>query len=364
MTDARPSLIDRCLDWLFRPRSLVVVMVRAGVTLATLGFGSGIGLELIYPSDQGPLTLRLDSGGASVLLLGTGLFGLVLIAIGLVWEWLIQSRAAKRLEKKRVLVVEVRGLRDTRGTPLSAAVPAAIEGHRESLLIDLRQQRDGTMVDPETAVQRISLLPRDLQMRLAEGDRSDNTLVYGGLAPVPLTFLTGVLVDDETAVTVMDWDRHSDRWRPLDAEDDLQRFDTLGLQHVAAGTSRVALAVSVSYHIDLPRIGEAIPEMPLVELRLQDGGSEAHWSQEKQAALAKQFFDVVVTLANRGVSEIHMFLAAPNSLVFTFGRRYDKRNLPRVIVYQYEKGHAIAYPWGIRMPVTGNGAAQVVLVGG
>ncbi|HLP66409.1 MAG TPA: SAVED domain-containing protein, partial [Rhizobium sp.] len=50
---------------------------------------------------------------------------------------------------------------------------------------------------------------------------------------------------------------------------------------------------------------------------------------------------------------IHLILAAQNSVAFNLGRRYDKRNLPGVIVYQYEANSEKKYPWGVRMPVHG-----------
>lgn len=39
--------------------------------------------------------------------------------------------------------------------------------------------------------------------------------------------------------------------------------------------------------------------------------------------------------------------------MFRFGRIYDKRNLPAVIAYQYERGETPPYPWGVKMPVSG-----------
>lgn len=62
----------------------------------------------------------------------------------------------------------------------------------------------------------------------------------------------------------------------------------------------------------------------------------------------------------RAEKRVHLVLAAPNSVIFTFGRRYDKRNLPEIIVYQYQRGEPIAYPWGVSMPVAGLDDAKVM----
>jgi hypothetical protein len=76
--------------------------------------------------------------------------------------------------------------------------------------------------------------------------------------------------------------------------------------------------------------------------------------------LADQLLDVAKALEGKGVKVIHLILAAQNSVAFNLGRRYDKRNLPHLIVYQFERGAEKKYPWGVRMPVSGQRAADVV----
>lgn len=47
------------------------------------------------------------------------------------------------------------------------------------------------------------------------------------------------------------------------------------------------------------------------------------------------------------------------SVVFRFSQLYDKRNLPSMIVYQYERAGSPSYPWGVVMPVSGQLRAAV-----
>ena len=199
-------------------------------------------------------------------------------------------------------------------------------------------------------------------MRQATGglNRDDITLVYGGLVPVPFAFLTGVLLDDEELFVFMDWDRNERAWRTLDEADDGARFRGGEMASVPRGTESVALTVSVSYEVDVVGVRQKVGEMPLVELTLESGSVDCHWSEEKQRALGRQFFEAVRVLANLGVQHVHLFLAAQNSVVFRFGGLYDKRNFPRVVVYQYERGEAPPYPWGIEMPVAGASEPTVV----
>lgn len=83
---------------------------------------------------------------------------------------------------------------------------------------------------------------------------------------------------------------------------------------------------------------------------------DGHWSESKQIALADKFFSVMREMSGASVKRVNLILAAPNSIVIRFGQIYDKRNLPPITVWQYEKGQTPAYPWGVDMPVAGSTA--------
>src|SRR5690606_20781598 len=126
------------------------------------------------------------------------------------------------------------------------------------------------------ALSIITSLPEDLRRRQAGLDRSDIIYVYGGLAPVPLTFLTGILVDDEGQFLVLDWDRHSEKWRTLSDPDDHKRFVISGLEKSFSYMAEVALVVSVSYGIDHKDVQSRVGRMPIVDLSLEKGNTETH----------------------------------------------------------------------------------------
>ena len=296
-----------------------------------------------------------SAGGTPVLLVyGVSSVGLLLILFGIGWE-VVRYRAERRcLDRKKVVVIEAQGLRDTVGTPLIEAIPSNLAGHRNNVLVDLRQGiKDGEITAPEAAISQLVSLPGDLKRRVNGFDRRDIEYVYGGLAPVPLTFLTGVLMDDECAVTVFDWDRYVGTWRELDGSDDGRRFSCSGLEDIPLGIQEVAVAVSVSYGVIEEDVRAKLGKIPLVELKLEGGSPDCHWPEEKQRVLGAQFVQTMINIGNRGIERIHLFLAAQNSVVFRFGRLYDKRNLPEIIVYQYQRSAEPPYPWGVLMPVSG-----------
>ena len=348
--------IKSLTNWLFRRRSPALLSMRIGLGCLAMAFPAGWALNVSFPFRDGRIDVGFDSAGGTsfFLVYGAAFVGFFLILTGLIWEVIRYRAEQRRLSRRKVIVVEARGLRDTSGTPLLDAIPSSLQGHRDHVLIDIRQRvKDGEVLKPEAALEDLISLPADLRRREGGLDRSDFMLVYGGLTPVPFTFLTGVLIDDEGAVLIFDWDRHTEAWRQLDGTDDGKRFKSAGLSQVPGDAQEVALAVSVSYSVNTDDVWAKVGGFPVVMLDLEDGSPNCHWSEEKQRALGEQFLDTVISLGNRGVRRIHLFLAAQNSVVFRFGRLYDKRNLPEVIVYQFQRSETPPYPWGILMPVSG-----------
>ena len=360
----RQHFIRSLIDWIFRRRSPALLIMRIGVACLALAFGASWVFDVSFPFQGGRIDVGVDSAGGTpiVLVWAAATIGLGLIGAGFIWEIIRYRAEQRRLTRKKILVVEARGLRDTSGAPLIESLPSRFQGQREQVLVDLRQRvKDGEIVAPEAALEDLISLPADLKRRENGYDRRDLTLFYGGLTPVPFTFLTGVLIDDEGAAFIMDWDRHAESWRELNGVDDGKRFRVHGLNNVPVGTKEVALAVSVSYGVNADDIRARLVDIPVVELVLEDGSPDCHWSEEKQRALGKQFLEMAVTLGNRHVRRIHLFLAAQNSIAFRFGRLYDKRNLPEIAVYQYKRSAVPPYPWSVLMPVCGIDRPAVIL---
>lgn len=345
------------VDWVFRRRSVGLTLVKVGLALLGVLF-VGLTVGVTIPTTNGPFVFSWNStGGPAQLSWCVFIVGAVIVLLGAV----LIVRDVRREDREKVIVIEARGLRDWQGEALLGAVPTSMRGRREQVMIDVRQGLvDGQIVSPETAIRRLSSLPEDIARRCDSLDRTDVSFVIGGLAPVPLLFLLGVIVDDESRTLIMDWDRQRRMWRPLDEEDDGNRFTIAGLDTVTPGTVRVALCVSASYDVLEADVRLVEPTVPIVRLDLDNRSTASHWSEQKQQQLAQQFLDTVMALARQGVTDIALFLAAPASISLRFGTVYDKRNLPRVELNQFEQADPKKYPWAVQMPVAGVIQAQLV----
>lgn len=363
LADLAEFAVRNFVEWCFRPRTVPFAFLGAGVMLmlARLAAGMLVSGELHSPDLN--ISLSVDVSSAADMLNDVGfLFGLGLAAVGAtlaVIGW-FGDRAAD--DRRRVIVIEQRGLTAALGSPLTKAVPRSIRGRRDDLVLDLTSfQQDQRLSDPDAAMRKTADIRRDLDSRASGIAREDLTIVYGGLAAVPLTFLAGFLIDDEFEVVAMDWDRRLQRWRRLNSSDDRERFEICGLETVVTEAYEVAVAVSASYSVNLPGIRRTLgDDVPIIELRLPVGGPNCHWSATKQDALADQFLDVARRLGGLGVQQVHLFVAAPNSLAFRLGRAYDQRNLPPAQIYQYEQSEKPPFPWAVILPTHGQAFPALV----
>lgn len=347
------NFVRKATDWWFRARAIERFLITAAFGLLIALYGGPPLIAIVLRMAFGAVPTEYQSAIKALDVVDHWILAIcsvvILVALGLAIAR-FHGEASSRT-KNRVVVIEARGLRDDDGSPLVGAILDELPGQHIPILLDLRNRMDGGIIEPERALDDIATTHRTLLQYQKNFNRSDLTTVYGGLTPVPYTFLTGVLFDDEGAIKTYDWDRTQESWRALDGEDDHVLFEVIGLGS-AISTDEAVLALSFSYPVNDAEL-ETTFSHPVVRLTLNGMSSDAHWSERKQNRLAQQFLEVTKQLSAQGIRRIHLVMAAPNSVVFTFGRRYDKRNLPEIVVYQYERGKSPAYPWGVVMPVGG-----------
>lgn len=355
------TIVLRLVDWVTRPRNVGLKLMALGGLLIGLAAGADVIGQVNYRDGLRSLDFKVATGDAVPPWMLNSVYGIgiVVLAVGLVLLLHDFVVAARERSRKLVVVVEVRGLHSSPDTPAKNIDLGRIPGRREWLQLDFRPKSEADPVDPALAVQKIETLKGTLQTLAAGRDPSDVTIAAGGLAAVPALFLLGMLLDDESHVPLYDWHRDAREWMLADGADDGKRLEPVDYSAVPAAPGEVVLAVSLSYLVDRTAVEQTFPSLPVVELRAQQIATDRYWSIAKQQFIAAAFRAAVQELLHRGVRRIHLVLAAPASLSIRLGMSYDRRLLPEVLVYQYERSARMQYPWALVMPTHGRAQAEV-----
>ncbi|MEZ8627880.1 SAVED domain-containing protein [Vibrio splendidus] len=342
-------IIVQTINWLFRKRSPALLVFRTGASFIPIALVGGMAFNVQY--ETATQLIKLDVAGSdvpTVLVFGGFALGTVLILIGLIWEVVRSIIEHRRLTKKLVFAIEQRGLVNTSDSPLSDYIQKKHKGKSISeIVIDIRDNlANGTVSQPALALKKFLNLEHSVAERRNSVSAKDFQIVYGGLVPIPFAFLSGYMLDDESKIDVLDWDRQLSSWKELDPiNDDNEKFEKTS--NHAGNKGSIILAVSFSYHVDEEAINLCFPNIPQVHLKLKEKRFDNHWSNKKQTRLAYDFIEEVKKIMEEGYDDIHLILASQNSVAFRFGQAYDRRNLPQITIYQYEKDRKIPYSWGV-----------------
>lgn len=356
------KLLTRIVDFLLHKRSIAGVLVRTGATIVIPTLAGGWALGVVYSDSEHHIGLNLQTtdGIPGWAVLGVLVIGLLVLLSGVVigiWDWW-RERSAEN--KRKAIVVELRGLHSSPDTPASNAKLGLPKGRRDWQVVDFRPLSEGQLVDPDLALEKISAVKRSAETACGGRAKEDVTVALGGLAAVPCLFLIGMLFDDETDIIVYDWDRSQKSWRLTDDLDDGKRMLPLSPPSFPPGAKEIVLAVSASYAVDENAIARAFDQgLPVVHLRSEEMLADRFWSAEKQQAFVVAFRDAVQQLMGQRIERIHLVLAAPASLCIRMGMAYDRRLMPDLVVHQYERTALVPYPWGIQMPTHGRRTATV-----
>lgn len=346
--------ITSAINWVFRVKSTPAILLKAGMTLLTLSLISGYAFKVKVPFKNGEFIFDYDSSGFTPAIITYSVFflGIVVVIIGMVLYCHSYNTISNKNRSNKLISIETRGLRDGVGEPLCKYIPNPEKFEIKEIICDLRQKfEDGFIINPEKAITKIARLPERLDEIIELHSRENVELFFGGLTPVPLNFLTGVMLDDEYKITIMDWDRHKNDWKILNADDDGERYSISGFEGIRSDDTEILLVISTSYLINENFVKNQFTNIKVVSMKLSVVNVENCWSEIKQVELGKQFINTLIKINGLGINKIHLFMASPNSLTFRFGRLYDKRNLPELVVYQFEKTTDLYYPWGVSMPV-------------
>lgn len=343
-----PHLSDRLIELLtllFR-RSPAGLLLSSGVALLLGGPWLAAKLNFRKEFDDGSYiageinTTDVD-WWVNALCLG---IGVILVAVGVYFTW----STFQEQRRKLVIALELRGLSQTADSPLQNAISRQAIGRRESLLMDVRQLVQGTDTQKKEAVEHINVIPVRLKQLKDGRDREDLSVYAGGLAPVPLLFLAGNLLAAESKVHWLEWDRKASMWVSPDQGVDLKDASPINYESVC---QEVVLAFSISYPIDISELKTAFPETKIIEFKIENPVPGKVVSERTIQRLMQDFMNCIAGLQSKGTKKIHLILAAPSILSMRLGSCYSGRNMPELIIYQYQKAQTeTPYPWGIRMP--------------
>lgn len=351
------TLVIRLLDF-FTRRSIGGSLLKYGIVLAVMTLSADFAFQFSSKNngDGWNFSFATGQGLPQAVTFIFVVIATVLIIIGtyiLITEY-------RRERRRRLIVIELRGLHASPDTPALDKVVPAFRGERHYLPIDFRPQGQSERVNPVLLVERMSSLIGTLHSLSHGLDKRDVEVAVGGLAAVPALFLTGALLDDESHVHLYDWDRNIRGWRAIDGPDDLDRFQPLQETSIQALHPEVVMVVEASYAVAQDDILATFgASTQIMRLSVDKPLADRFISEKKQQEMVKQFRDTVQALHARGVKKLHLVAAVPSSLGIRMGMAYDKRLHPEIVVYQYEKGQPNPYPWGLQMP---NVSAQLQII--
>lgn len=346
MDEYTKNQISKIIDWITRQRRPGFVLITAGVSI--LGAKSVFNFAVTGTFSWGSLSIG-TTGGNLITDYLVPLAGIILCSVGLFLITISEIQSHRQNSRKRLILITGNGLRTTLGTGLEKIAGKVLKGNIHPLPIDITQRiRDGFVIEPESTFKKQILPAKENIGQLIENAIPEETQVaYGGFLPVPFTFFLGNALDDKGHITVFDWDRQNEEWRLISEEnnDDGESFTSEDIRILPS--KEIVLVVSCSYKVSMEQVEDSFKNMSIEHLKLENNSFGNHWSLTKQRRLSLEFAEKIKSLSDKGIQTVHLILAAQSSLVLNLGRRYDSRNMPDVIVYQYERSGQPPYPWGI-----------------
>jgi hypothetical protein len=330
-------------------RSPGALLLTSGLTMFVivtgLNFAAKFGFSLSWLkfelSANSPVTSDWITNAITVVALISTFTGIFLL-------FMLTLNGIKVANRKRILGVQLSGLNDGIQSPLSEAIPDEFIGQRKPIMIDVREQLKGVF-RIEEALDEVNRIGSRLRSEVTGMAVEDYLVFAGGLAPVPLLFQFGNILDDESHIHWMDWQRDNQKWIQTDRGISIPIWQAPDLTTISTG--EIVLAVAISYPITDEVLAKAFPEIPVLRWGPNVRLLSSIIGSDSTKEICKEFRDLLILLAEKGVTSVHMVLASPASLAMRLGSSYDARNMLPLTIYQFEKASNDPYPWGVKMEV-------------
>lgn len=277
-------------------------------------------------------------------------FGLALFLIvsGTLWLFHCAHRQNKRddeeNDRKVVLCVQFDAYNEVLPALLTAAVPTEIKGKRIQILLHKRDVLVGGHGIQDVA-DEVMYIKKSLLQHAGGLNLSDISVCAGGLAPVPFLFMLGNVLEDDRQISWAEWERNSSRWLWSKDGTSVSAWDIPTLDSIQ--TSDVVLRSGITYPITAGDVSKAFPNHDVVVWEPKDDLFQVVFDEASCTSICDEFKKLLRLLNSKGVKRVHFLLACSSALTMRLGSVLDPRNMPDVIVYQYEKNSDLVYIWGL-----------------
>lgn len=221
---------------------------------------------------------------------------------------------------------------------------------KELLINQTDLYANGKLTNPAEALRR----QYDLIQRLNDFTElyPQAHIAYFGLAHIPLVFHAGYKIN-RRVIKVFATDRQTDEWIALTKTG---TGPQLTLQEAPEGSSNdtgdVVIRMSISYAIRNQQIQDVV-EQPLASfhLSLEKPQPDVVTSEKQLHEYARAFHQLLVDVNARfpNTQQIHLFLAAPPTVVFKCGQQVSKTVDPNILVYNFSNKDQPNYGWAINI---------------
>ena len=232
-------------------------------------------------------------------------------------------------------------------------LPSSLKG-ADIVRLDINQSsffRNGVLAEPRIALLQQDSLAAQLNAHLHAHPQA--TVAYCGKAHIPLAFAAAHTALSEVRLNYFELERNKAGWRWLH---DTAEGENLGL-HVersmkASAGGDAVIRVEISYRIKQDEIAAIVPA-PAADIRIAIAKPQIDCitTTAQVEAIAAAFRTALDHLQGSpvAITRIHVFIAAPMSVVVALGRRASPTIHKPIIVHNYSDKAMPRYAWGIEV---------------
>lgn len=126
-------------------------------------------------------------------------------------------------------------------------------------------------------------------------------------------------------------------------------------------SDEILLKSGITYPIVDKDVAFAFSNLSVIKWEPTDKLFQCILDEHSCSEICDEFKSLMLKLKGQGVKRVHFILACSTALTMRLGSVLDPRNMPEVIVYQYEKNSELIHTWGLSVKVhEGKKSAMVI----